>query len=464
MRDWNPFAGSDSSAPRSDGGKRVSRSAPDQDRDTLEREIRRLRDERDEAQERAARLETELATERTRTEAFGDAIEDLTVVEFWHAMGGEKAMLLEELAREFESQTDGIRIALASKGSYRGTLDAALAGARDGSPPAIAQIFGIGTTRARDSNYFRPIEQLLSREHVDSLLDPVTNYYRFDGTLHSVPFNASNPILAYNRDAFEAAGLDPEQPPETLEDVRNASKRLVDAGVSAHGITSANYSWFVEQWFAEADELLVDQDNGRSGTPTTSALDGPFARSLFEWWTEVEAEGYYYDPGIEARGAARSAFHDGEAAMLVGSTSSLTTIEGDAKFDVGTGRFPVVEERTGVLVGGASLWVGADRPDAVHEAVGEFLTWLTEPDQQQRWHRETGYFPVHEEAIPKLRESGWFEENHSTRRRSTSSSIPPIPWRREGPRSVHSIPFGRSSRRGTSGWNRPTTCLQRSNR
>ncbi|PYZ02644.1 hypothetical protein C8039_02870 [Halogeometricum sp. wsp3] len=49
---------------------------------------------------------------------------------------------------------------------------------------------------------------------MDSLLDPVTNYYRFDGTLHSLPFNASNPVMAYNRDAFKQAGLDPDSPPE----------------------------------------------------------------------------------------------------------------------------------------------------------------------------------------------------------------------------------------------------------
>ena len=135
-----------------------------------------------------------------------------TVVEFWHAMGGEKALLLEELAEEFEATSDDVSISLTSKGSYRGTLDATLTAAENGNPPGIAQIFEIGTTRARDSTAFIPVEQLLSRNHIDSLLDPLTNYYRFDGTLHSVPFNASNPILAYNRDAFRRAGLDPDRP------------------------------------------------------------------------------------------------------------------------------------------------------------------------------------------------------------------------------------------------------------
>ena len=347
----------------------------------------------------------ELATGAAAANANG------TVVEFWHAMGGEKALLLEELVREFESQTDGISLALRSKGSYRGTLDATLNAAENGNPPAIAQIFEIGTTRARDSGYSRPVEELLPTAHIDSLLDPVTNYYRFDGTLHSLPFNASNPVMAYNRDAFKQAGLDPDSPPETLADVRSAAETLVDRGGVDAGITFANYSWFVEQWFAEADQLLVDKNNGRSGAPTESYLDGEFAHNLFDWWQGLEADGLYHDPGIEARGAARTHFAEENAAMLIGSTSSLNSIESSADFDVGTGRFPVLDDRTGVLVGGASLWVGDEVSEGVHEAVGEFLTWLTEPAQQRRWHQETGYFPVHADAIPQLRSADWFEQN-----------------------------------------------------
>ncbi len=253
---------------------------------------------------------------------------DGTVVEFWHAMGGEKALLLEELVREFESQTDGISLELRSKRSYRGTLDATLAAAERGDPPAIAQIFEIGTTRARDSGHFTPVEELLPAAHIDSLLDPVTNYYRFDGRLYALPLNASNPVMAYNRDAFRAAGLDPGSPPETFAAVQQAAERLVDRDAVETGITFANYSWFVEQWCAEADQFLVDRDNGRSGPPTESYLDGAFARDLFEWWQGLDADGLYHDPGIEARGAARTHFSEGDSAMLIGSTPSPSSSPG----------------------------------------------------------------------------------------------------------------------------------------
>ncbi|GGN88718.1 methyl-accepting chemotaxis protein [Haloarcula pellucida] len=391
----------------------------------------RTAEEADTAADAAQEQTTELAEVSTRVSTLTERAESLertldrfelagaestagadeTVVEFWHAMGGEKALVLESLANEFESETESISISLTSKGSYRGTLEATLDAAAAGAGPTIAQIFEIGSTRARESEYFVPVEQLLPSDHIDSLLDPVSNYYRMDGQLQSLPFNASNPVLAYNRDGFRKAGLDPDSPPQTFDAVRSAAEQLVSQTDADYGITFANYSWFVEQWFAEADELLVDNENGRTGVPRSANLDGEFGQSLVEWWVGMADDGLYLDPGIEARGKARNAFHDGKAAMVVGSSSSLQAIESGADFDVGTGRLPVEDERTGVLVGGASLWVSDDLPRETQNAVSRFLTWLTRPEQQMRWHRETGYFPVSEAAIPKLRSDGWFEEN-----------------------------------------------------
>ena len=186
-------------------------------------------------------------------------------------MGGGKALLLAELVREFESQTDGISLALRSKGSYRGTLDATLNAAENGDPPAIAQIIeGVRRVRAR-TGIFTPVGELLPAAHIDSLLDPVTDYYRFDGTpLAAV--QRREPVMTYNRDAFREAGLVPDSPPETLAGVRSEAEQLVDgSGVDA-GITSVNYSWRVSL--------------GRSGcpgrfttlSPNSSHRIGPAAR------------------------------------------------------------------------------------------------------------------------------------------------------------------------------------------
>ena len=355
----------------------------------------------------------------------GAAGGDATVVEFWHALGGRKARLLDEFVAEFEAMTEGIEIRAASKGSYRGVFDATLAAAERGDPPAIAHLYEIGTKRALDSGAFAPIEELLDEVDrtrsggldgvdaldPDDLLDPVANYYRTDGRLHSLPFNASTPVLYYDRAAFERAGLNPGDPPTTFAEVRHCAERLVERGEVETGVTFANYSWFVEQWFAEAGQPLVDAENGRAGTPTEAYFDADAGERVYEWIAEMAADGLYHDPGIEARGQAREAFHEGRAGMLIGSTSAMVDVREGASFPVGTGYFPVADERHGVVVGGGSLWVADGAPTDAQRAAAAFLGWLAAPERQARWHRETGYFPVHEGAVDRLSREGWFAEN-----------------------------------------------------
>jgi sn-glycerol 3-phosphate transport system substrate-binding protein len=322
-------------------------------------------------------------------------------------------LLLEELASEFESET-GIPVEMVSKGSYRGTFTSTIDVLGTDDMPSVAQLFEVGTARALDTGAFLPVDAVIPDEVVDSLLDPVANYYRHDGRLYSLPFNSSNPVLYVNRDAFAAAGLNPDEPPATLADVATASERLVEAGVVDAGVTWANYSWFVEQWFAEANQPLVDAGNGRRGTPTAANFATDVGYDLFETWWHLERDGLYDNPGIEARGEARSRFLDGRVAMLIDSTSKRTAVVDGAEergFTVETGYFPVLDDRHGVVVGGGSLWIPADIPRDEQEAAGEFLAWLAQPAQQVRWHRETGYLPVQEGAVDDLRRAGWFDDN-----------------------------------------------------
>ena len=361
-------------------------------------------------------------------DADGAAADDAVVLDFWHAFGGRKARLLNEFAAEFAAETDGIAVRPSSKGSYRGVFEATLAAAERGDPPAIAHLYEIGTQRALDSGAFTPVERLLDANSgavagtdaaagpgagfdPDDLLDPVANYYRTDGVLHSMPFNASTPVLYYDRAAFERAGLDPDDPPETFDEVRRCAERLVESGTAETGITFATYSWFVEQWFAEPGEPLVDADNGRGGTPTESRFDGPVGERVYRWIADMAADDLYHDPGIEARGQAREAFHEGRAGMLIGSTSAMVDVRKRASFPVGVGYFPVADERHGVVVGGGSLWVADGASPAEQRAAASFLGWLAAPARQARWHRETGYFPVHEGAVDRLDRDGWFDES-----------------------------------------------------
>lgn len=335
--------------------------------------------------------------------------EDVVSFDFWHAMGGDKGLLLENLIREFENQTEGIQINATSKGSYRGTLESTL---NSSNPPELSQIYEVGTAKAIDSNMFTPVQNILPNSvDLNTYLDPILSYYQSNNTLHSMPFNSSVPILAINKDAFTQAGLDTENPPQKFTEVREAAEKIVKSGACKYGITFANYGWFVEQWFASDGQQIVNKNNGRAGTPDKALFNSETGVDLYNWWTELEKDDLYKNPGVEARGKAKQVFHNENAAMLIGSSSSIGSITSGSEFEINISGMPVDTTRDGLIVGGASLWVSDSATTQQQEAVGEFLEWMTQPEQQAKWHKETGYLPITQKSIQKLESEGWFKQN-----------------------------------------------------
>src|ERR1700753_3993866 len=158
-----------------------------------------------------------------------------TEIMWWHAMSGELGKQVEKLAADFNASQPDYRIVPTYKGNYTETVTAAIFAFRSRSQPAIVQVNEIATatmTAAKGAIY--PVYELMRDEQESfspaAYLPAVTGYYAdVDGNLLSFPFNASTPILYYNKDMFRSAGLDPEVAPKTWPDVGAAAKPLRSA-------------------------------------------------------------------------------------------------------------------------------------------------------------------------------------------------------------------------------------------
>lgn len=354
------------------------------------------------------------------------AQEDVTI-SFAHIFGGEqdaRGAVVQEIAEAYMAENPGVTIELVTTATdYNELFNSALLAAEQGSAPTIVQVEEGFTQLAADSGYFTPISQLASDEQVaslDDLLGTVRAYYTIGGELYSMPWNASNPVLYYNKGMFEQAGLDPNDPPQTFAEVLTACEAIMAIQADLQIAGCLNFpmvSWFAEQWLAMQNAELVDNDNGRTARATSVYFDSEPMLNIVNWWKQMADAGYYlYSGTVGDYNGEATTFLGKQTAMTINSTAGLTIIQTFSAvqgFELGVAPLPTPSEEAtnGVTVGGASLWINAAATPEQQQAAVDFIFYLTSVENDIKWHQGTGYFPVRQRSIEQLTADGWFEAN-----------------------------------------------------
>ncbi len=339
-------------------------------------------------------------------------------ITFWHAMSGSREETIKGIADRFNQSQSKYQVVPEYTGSYAETLTKALAAYRSGTPPTIVQVYEVGTRTMLDSGAIVPVHTLNKGEvNWGDIVQPILKYYSVDNNLYCMPFNSSTAMLYYNKDMFAAAGLDPDKPPKTWAEVEEYSKKIMDAGAATGGFSMGWPAWIMEQMFAEHNQLLANQDNGRAGLATEVYLNSDFGVKVLTEWQRMAQEKVLVYGGREY--AANDPFLAKQFPFLFQSTSSLGGILKSADFKVGTAflpRFDGAYEAGNSVVGGGCLWLMNKATPEQQAGSWEFFQFINTVDETIAWHKGTGYFPATNTAYDKLKADGWFDEepNHAT--------------------------------------------------
>ena len=341
-------------------------------------------------------------------------------IEYWYGFGGSLAENQQKMIDDFNDNDPPISVDATTQGGYIEVYNAVMSGITSGEIADTAQLaVDFGVEQVHDTGAMVPVEDIMSADQLnqDDLLDPLVGSYSVNDKLQGMPINSSTPILYYNKDLFGDAGLDPENPPRTFAGVTQASQQITENTDVEYGITFPAVAWFIDNWYALQGENLLNNGNGREGKATEINLDTSFGRELFGWIRELSDQGLYDFPGITAWGQANQIFTNQESAMLISSTSGVAGNKASAEeegFEMGTEYLPSMDDaRTGVCVGGASMWVYGD--SSHHDTIANFAQHMASAEQQVFWHKNTGYYPVRKSAVDQLEEENWFEENPAFR-------------------------------------------------
>src|SRR5260370_26763683 len=126
----------------------------------------------------------------------------------------------------------------------------------------------------------------------NDFVDRAGKYYTVKGVLWAMPFTVSAPVLYYNKKAFAKAGLDPNQPPQTLDQIKADAQKLKASGAVAQaGFGLKNDPWYLQQWLAKTNNTFVNNGNGRNGRATQVTLNNATGQAAFAWMADMVKSG-----------------------------------------------------------------------------------------------------------------------------------------------------------------------------
>jgi sn-glycerol 3-phosphate transport system substrate-binding protein len=342
-----------------------------------------------------------------------------TEIQFWHSMTGALGDRVGDLSKRFNESQKDYKVVPVFKGTYPESMAATVAATRAGNPPHIVQVFEVGTaTMMASGKAIKPVYEVMAQagEKFDpkSYVPAVAGYYSTpSGQMLSLPFNSSTVVFYYNKDAFQKAGLDPNNPPKTWPAVMAAAAKLKVSGEKC-GYTTGWPSWVhFETFSAWHDMPFASKQNGFAGIDPKLEIVNPLQIKHIENLVDWSKKGYFTYGG--RTNEAESKFFSGECAMLTSSSAALANIKRNAKFQFGISTVPYYSDVPGApqntIIGGASLWVMNGKPANDYKGVARFFTYLSSPEIQAEWHQQTGYLPITTAAYELTKKSGFYDKN-----------------------------------------------------
>lgn len=355
--------------------------------------------------------ETEAATAQSAEASVSNG--EIVTIEFWNSAEGAMATSVEYLVNEFNNtvgKEKGIVVNSVFQGGDVMEKLKTLAQAKDfANFPDVGQIYSAGIPTLVKMKPLLYMDDVYASGSYDIQVakdDIIPNFlrtYTFEGKLVGMPLNASSLLMYYNKDAAKEAGLDPENPPKTIEELAQwtdaLTVRAADGSIERYGlniqIDRYEFVNFLAGINSDGCNYIGDNGGGRDAgmTKLTIGEDGSLRKFLTEW-QKVIATGGYKPINDDERGE----FANGLSAINFQSSSQLATMirNSEGKFELGVAPIPKCtnDDFAGASVGGGSLCMFDLGDDARKQAAFTFIQFMASAESQLYLLMNNGYLPV----------------------------------------------------------------------
>jgi multiple sugar transport system substrate-binding protein len=321
---------------------------------------------------------------------------------FWHSYVSATRPALDKLIARFEAEHPHIKIKAQYVQTGTALLQKLATGVATETTPDICWIHRSWVKPLSEEDAVYDLEELARQfggfgeaEKADIFESPLQSSY-YEGKLRMMPIEATNLALAYNRDLFRKAGLDPDRPPRTWEEYVEYGKKLT--------IRKGNQ---VEQWACSVPvftgqldshtvwhwKMFLWGEGGQHADPSGEKVtfNSEAGVRALQFWVDLQ---HKYRIGTMT--APEQGFESQKVAMAFMGSWDLPHLK-DLAFDWAIGPMPAGSKRRVSPLGGEYLVIF--RTTKHPKEAWEFVRWFITPEVQEWWSENSAYLPIRKSVL-----------------------------------------------------------------
>ena len=310
------------------------------------------------------------------------------------AVGGPLTSVVDGIVDDFMKENPDVTVKAIYAGNYNDARIKALAALKSGQPAQLSVMFSIDIYEMIEQDaivaFDDVVETAEEKAWLDSFYPTLMENGRTAGKTWGIPFQRSTIVMYYNKDAFRAAGLDPDLPPATWDELAAMGKKLTKPDGSQWGamIPSTGYPYWMFGALAMQNGQELMNKNG-----DTTYFDDPAVVEALQFWKDMGEKHRIMPKGTIEWGTLRQNFLEGKTAIMWHSTGNLTAVKDNAKFDFGVAMLPA-SKRRGTPTGGGNFYIFKKTNPAERKAAVRLIKFMTNPENAAEWSMKTGYMGV----------------------------------------------------------------------
>ncbi len=315
-------------------------------------------------------------------------------IQYWQYVFDARIKAMDQLIANFEKANPDIKVVQTTfpYADYQTKVAAAITA---GQGPDVVQFYYGWLDNFKTGKLIQPLPQdAFPHATIEKEFFPIISAMKSDGEYWGLPTAVRSLALFYNKKLFTDAGLDPNKPPTTLDELADAAVKTTQRDGSGN-ITSEGMALEMtgqdHQWWRE---VLVRQFGGVPYTDnyTKVAYDDEHGLAALKWYTDMITEKKVSQPGFMDE--AQAAFKAGRAAMLIDGSFRLGSFAQIKDFEWAVAELP---QKDGVKGNYVSYWVNGIAANTSGEklaAAEKFLTYVTSPEAMDIWLKTVGELPA----------------------------------------------------------------------